>query len=134
MFAGIRRCAVYFPLNGLGQCNVVAIEKSSRCFFMLDQCFGIGGSGYDDMAFGYGLLFGDNLFRRGQPLIEFLLLHRDNLVREVDKFERSVERVPGLCDRADRLIDIPNGRAKYPQFGRCSDVPRSRQRRPAARL
>jgi hypothetical protein len=130
MFAGIRWCAVYFPLDGLGQCNMVAIEKSSRRFFILDQCFGIGGSGSDDMAFGYSqiLLFGDNFFRRGQRLSEFLLLHPDNLVRELDKFERGVERVPGLCDRAYRLVDIPNGlvlRILHPYLTRrCRLYPR----------
>jgi hypothetical protein len=82
------------------------------------------------MAFGYSqiLLFGDNFFRRGQRLSEFLLLHPDNLVRELDKFERGVERVPGLCDRAYRLVDIPNGlvlRILHPYLTRrCRLYPR----------
>jgi hypothetical protein len=89
--ASVRRPLNVF-IDCLRQRNLVEIEDRSGGFFILDQCLGIGGSGSDDMAFGYSqiLLFGDKFFRRGQRLSEFLLLHPDNLTRELDEFERGV--------------------------------------------
>ena len=88
----------------------MALEKCSRRLLILDQCFDISGLGPDYMTFRYRqiVLLCNDFFRRGLRLSRFLLLHFDNLVRELDQFKNCVERVPGLCDGTNGFVNIPN--------------------------
>jgi hypothetical protein len=72
---------------------VVAIKEGSRRLLILDQCLGIAGSGSDYMTLSDRkiLLIGDDVPCAGQRLSELILLQFENLVRELDEFECSVE-------------------------------------------